>query len=184
MENWYNRNTFKKIFFLNNIFFSHSAEHSNKVLDFTWYLQDHMLISTEQGNPSTKRIILRVCGWYLHFRLVFPGSDRIITLGIKDFERKCTLHRQNYVYICMGPTGPGHSLYISMSKCVLTSIHQNEGEKKTQWKVHKLSEDLQVCSFCENVRKDFCIERKTLWKYGTKGIVNDLISFSHKYWWR
>lgn len=30
----------------------------------------------------------------------------------------------------MGPTGPGHSLYISMSKCVLTSIHQNEGEKK------------------------------------------------------
>lgn len=89
-----------------------------------------MLISTEQGNPSTKRIILRVCGWYLHFRLVFPGSDRIITLGIKDFERKCTLHRQNYVYICMGPTGPGHSLYISMSKCVLTSIHQNQGEKK------------------------------------------------------
>lgn len=80
--------------------------------------------------PSTKHIILRVCGWYLYFRLVFPGSDRIIILGIKDFERKCTLHRQNYVYICMGPTGPGHSLYISMSKCVLTSIHQNEGEKK------------------------------------------------------
>lgn len=63
----------------------------------------------------------------------------------------------------MGPTGPGHSLYISMSKCVLTSIHQNEGEKKkTQWKVHKLSEELQVYSVCENVRKDFGIERKTL----------------------
>lgn len=53
-----------------------------------------MLISTEQGDPSTKRIILRVCGWYLYFRLVFPGSDRIITLGIKDFVRKCTLHRK------------------------------------------------------------------------------------------
>lgn len=47
---------------------------------------------------STKRIILRVCGWYLHFRLVFPGSDRIITLGIKDFERKCTYAKK---YLCL-----------------------------------------------------------------------------------
>lgn len=40
--------------------FSYSAEHLNKLLDFTWFLQDHMLISTVQ-NVSFWGSVVGIC---------------------------------------------------------------------------------------------------------------------------
>lgn len=111
--------------------------------------------------PSTKHIILRVCGWYLYFRLVFPGSDRIITLGIKDFKKMYFAQKKLCLHLHGTDWSRSQFVYFHVKVC-FDLYPSKRRREKTQWKVHKLSEDLQVCSFCENVRKDFCIERKTL----------------------